>query len=72
MSKLLSITLPDLIHAALTKQGAELEQSAAEFVRTFFIMASKDAGSLLKLELPPLPQGDLPLFDAVQEDKQQG
>lgn len=65
MSKLLSITLPDRIHAALVTEGAELEQGPADFLRTFLIMSSKDAGAHLKLKLPPLEKGELPLFDAA-------
>lgn len=64
MSKLLSVTLPDRIHAALTTRGAELEQDAAGFVRTFFITAgTQPDGACLKLDLPPVPKGEVPLFE---------
>ena len=67
MSKLLSITLPDRIHAALSKAGAELEQGPAEFLRTHLIISTKEHGAMLRLNLEPLPPGDLPLFEAADE-----
>lgn len=71
MSKLLSITLPDRIHAALCKAGAELEQGPAEFLRTHLIIATKEHGAALRLKLEPLPPGDLPLFDAAEAKHQE-
>lgn len=56
MSKTLSMTLPDRVHAALATHAArEFEQEPSEFLRTFLINAGQNGnGATLKLELPPI------------------
>ena len=68
MSKSISITLPDRLYDALTKEASEsMDQGPAEFMGTFIRAASMAAdGVTLKLTLAPLPAGGLPLFDAAQ------
>lgn len=65
MGKLISVTVPDRVHAAVVSKGAELEQGAAEFVKHLLMMATHPEGVLVKLELAPLAKGDAPLFVAA-------
>ncbi len=59
MSKSLSMTLPDRVHAALTTAGDEFGMTASEFLNAFlFTAATTPAGALLNLRLPPLPKAD--------------
>jgi hypothetical protein len=66
MSKTLSITIPDRLHAALEEQGQrELEMDANAWLKHLLAISTSASGVHLKLELKPLPPTALPLFDAV-------
>ena len=66
MAKALTVTLSDRVHAALTRKGAEIDLDAPGYLRFALTAAGVQAsGFLLQLELPPLPKGDAPLFEAM-------
>lgn len=59
----LTMTLPDRIGAALTAAGAEMDLEASEYLKSMlFAAAHSPQGVTLRLELPPLPKGDVPLL----------
>jgi|GEM_PF-6171833 len=66
MAKALTVTLSDRVHAALTRKGAEIDLDAPGYVRFALTCAGvQEAGFLLQLDLPALPKGDAPLFEAM-------
>jgi hypothetical protein len=56
MSKTLSMTLPDRVHAALSAHAKrEFDMEPSELLRHFLITASTcPQGAMLKLDLPPV------------------
>lgn len=56
MSKTISMTVPDRIHAALTSVAkSEFEQEPSEYLRGFLqVAAMSPDGARLKLHLPPV------------------
>jgi len=68
---MMQITIPDRIHAALEKQGQrELGYDANAWLKHLLALATSQSGVLLKLELAPLPVGEVPLFESAGIDVQ--
>ena len=66
MAKTISMTIPDVLHAALRAEGRELEQTPGEVLKSFLMTAYRQPeGAVLKLDPPILPpdpnQTELPL-----------
>lgn len=66
MAKTISMTIPDVLHAALRAEGRELEQEAGEVLKSFLLSAYRcPEGAVLNLHPPvmaPDPnQTELPL-----------
>lgn len=63
----MTLTISDRLGAALkAKAAAEFGMEAPEYLKNvLFAAAQSPEGVVLKLELAPLPKGEVPLFDAV-------
>lgn len=66
MAKTISITIPDVLHAALRVEGKDLEQEPGEVIKSFLLSAYRcPDGAVLNLQpavLRPDPnQSELPL-----------
>lgn len=70
MSKTISMTIPEALHAALELEGAPLDQEPGEVIKSGLIMAYRHAdGWTLKLKpvvLPPDPNQPLLPLDGVR------
>lgn len=60
----ITITVPDRIGEALESKGGELDMKAAELLKhLLFCACHAPEGVVLRLTLPPLPAGEVPLFE---------
>lgn len=65
----MTLTIPDRIGAALRTRAAEFEMDSPGFLKSLLFAATQSPeGVVLKLDLPPLPKVELPLFDAAGVD----
>lgn len=59
MSKVITMTVPDAIHAALTQEGAALEQEPGEVLKGGLMIAYQTAEGW-NLKLKPVPKAPDP------------
>jgi hypothetical protein len=58
MAKTISMTIPDVLHAALREEGRELEQEPGEVIKSFLLSAYRcPDGAVLNLQ-PPVTKPD--------------
>jgi hypothetical protein len=61
----MQVTISERMEEALRLKGQDLELRAPDYLKFVLQAATLPGGIHLKLDLPPLPAGDLPLLEAA-------
>jgi hypothetical protein len=61
----MQVTISDRLERALANKGQDLELRAPDYLKFVLQAATLPGGIHLKLDLPPMPAGDLPLLEAA-------
>jgi hypothetical protein len=61
----MQLTISERMEQALANKGHELDLRAPDYLKFVLQAATLPGGIHLKLDLPPVPAGDLPLLEAA-------